>query len=396
MKQEEWTEQLRNRLSDHQEAVPDDLWAGIEAGLDAPVAQRRPAPLWHRWAAAAAVVLLLAGGTMVYFRGEREEVRGEQLEARGEKQEVRSEKQEVRDERVAEALKPAKSSQTLMPKMLETLETPDNPETPENPDIPDIPEVPDTPENPEPPETPEPIAQPENPFVIIDVATIDVTTHDSRRLTAALYAGNGLDNRYNTDRVQMSHDLAEKYYAMNDMMGTRSEEHIWLANFEEREHHERPFTIGLQLRYPLSGRLSLSSGLVYTRLKSEFTKVMKGNEVEQQQQLHYVGLPLGLQYRLWQIGHLGVYASAGGQVDWNVSARMGVNGSQYDIDKDRLQWSLNGAVGLAYDLTPHVALFAEPGFKYYIDNNSPVRNYFKDKPMNFSLQVGMQLNVGKR
>ena len=96
MKQEEWTEQLRNRLSDHQEAVPDDLWAGIEAGLDAPVAQRRPAPLWHRWAAAAAVVLLLAGGTMVYFRGEREEVRGEKLEARGEKQEVRSEKLEVR------------------------------------------------------------------------------------------------------------------------------------------------------------------------------------------------------------------------------------------------------------------------------------------------------------
>ena len=213
---------------------------------------------------------------------------------------------------------------------------------------------------------------------------------------AALYAGNGFDNRDHADRVQMSYDMAQKYNAMNVVMGTRSDEPIWLANYEEREHHERPFTIGLQLRYPLTERLSLSSGLVYTRLKSDFTKLMKGNEVSQQQQLHYLGVPLTLQYRLLRLGHLNVYAAAGGQADWNVSARMGVNGSQYDTTKDRLQWSLNGALGLAYDLTPHVALFAEPGIRHYFDNNSPVRNYFKDKPTSLSFKVGVQLNMGNK
>ena len=33
MKQEAWIKQLRDRLADHEEAAPADLWAGIEAKL---------------------------------------------------------------------------------------------------------------------------------------------------------------------------------------------------------------------------------------------------------------------------------------------------------------------------------------------------------------------------
>ena len=235
------------------------------------------------------------------------------------------------------------------------------------------------------------LPKPQNPF-----AAVKEKRHDNRQLLAALYVGNGQYNQDDIDRVQMSDAMAQKYNAVSAYNGARSEGPIWLADYEEREHHERPFSLGFQVRYQLTERLSLTSGLVYTRLKSEFTKLMKGTEVEQQQQLHYVGLPLGLQYRLLQLGHLNVYATAGTQADWNVNARMSVNGSQHDIDKDRLQWSLSGALGLSYDLTPHVALFAEPGIKHYFENGSSVQNYFKDKPTNLSLRVGVQLNVGKR
>ena len=235
------------------------------------------------------------------------------------------------------------------------------------------------------------LPQLQNPF-----AEVKEKRHDSRQLLAALFVGNGQNNRDDIARVQMSDAMAQKYNAMNAIAASRSDAPIWLANYEEREHHERPFVIGLQLCYPLNDRLSLNSGIVYTRLKSEFTKLMKGNEVEQQQLLHYIGVPLGLQYRFLQFGPLSVYASAGGQVDWNVAARMGINGSQFDIDKDLMQWSLNGGLGVSYDVTPHVALFVEPGVKYYIDNDSPVQNYFKDKPTNFSLQIGLQLNLGRK
>ena len=73
-----------------------------------------------------------------------------------------------------------------------------------------------------------------------------------------------------------------------------------------------------------------------------------------------------------------------------------VNGMQTDIGHDRLQWSLNGALGVACSLTPHVSLFAEPGVRHYFDNGSPLQNYFKDKPTSLSLRVGVQLNVGTK
>jgi hypothetical protein len=35
MSNKDWTEKLRDRLESHEMEAPDDLWAGIEAGLDA-------------------------------------------------------------------------------------------------------------------------------------------------------------------------------------------------------------------------------------------------------------------------------------------------------------------------------------------------------------------------
>ena len=51
MKQEAWIKQLRDRLADHEEAAPADLWAGIEAKLAQQAAPKRPriVPLWGRW-----------------------------------------------------------------------------------------------------------------------------------------------------------------------------------------------------------------------------------------------------------------------------------------------------------------------------------------------------------
>lgn len=237
----------------------------------------------------------------------------------------------------------------------------------------------------------------DNPLQYVWETADAVVSHSKRQmLVAALYAGDGLADRSNVDYVQMNHSLAQKYAMLNNINASRAMEPIWLTGYEEREYHERPFTIGLQVRYPLTRRLSLTSGLAYTRLKSQFTKVMKGSEVEQEQVLHDVGLPLGLQYQLLQFGHLIIYASADGQLDWNVSARMRVNGRQTDARRDRCQWSLGGSVGLSYALTPHVGLYVEPGIRHYLDNGSNIRNYFKDRPTNFSLQVGVQLNVGSK
>ena len=69
MSNKDWTEKLRDRLENHQVAAPDDLWAGIEAGLDAAEGKKGAAheeprkrravlvPL-RRWGVAAAIAAL--------------------------------------------------------------------------------------------------------------------------------------------------------------------------------------------------------------------------------------------------------------------------------------------------------------------------------------------------
>ena len=66
MKQEDWTKRLRDRLADHEEPAPVDLWADIEARLkeegivktSEPEAPKRPARLLPLWGKRIAVYIL--------------------------------------------------------------------------------------------------------------------------------------------------------------------------------------------------------------------------------------------------------------------------------------------------------------------------------------------------
>ena len=40
-----------------------------------------------------------------------------------------------------------------------------------------------------------------------------------------------------------------------------------------------------------------------------------------------------------------------------------------------------------------LGIYAEPGLRYYLKNNSKVNNFFKDQPFNWTLQVGIRLNL---
>ena len=54
---------------------------------------------------------------------------------------------------------------------------------------------------------------------------------------------------------------------------------------------------------------------------------------------------------------------------------------------------MGAAAGVEYDFVPNLGVYVEPGAKYYIKNGSGVDNIFKDKPFNFSLQIGLRYNM---
>ena len=110
--------------------------------------------------------------------------------------------------------------------------------------------------------------------------------------------------------------------------------------------------------------------------------------------LYYIGIPVGVSYKLLQTGRLTAYTMAGAQADFNIKASTTVNGQKTDAEKDNIQLSVNGTLGLEYDFLPQAGLYIEPGIRYNIDNGSKVKTYFKKHDLDFNLQLGIRVNFG--
>lgn len=159
--------------------------------------------------------------------------------------------------------------------------------------------------------------------------------------------------------------------------------------------HRHPFKVGLSIRYRLSNRLSVQSGLNYSYLQSDLTQVNGTAETTERQRLHYLSVPVNVSYSIVRTKRVDVYATGGAEVGKLVSGKRENNGSSTSVSEHRLQYSVNAAVGASYDFGGGVSVFVEPGVSHYFNNHSDVVNYYKDKPTNFSLNVGLRLSVGK-
>ena len=165
-------------------------------------------------------------------------------------------------------------------------------------------------------------------------------------------------------------------------------------NQQGNAKHHAPVSVGLQVAFGIAPRLSLSTGLVYTRTSSDFYPYAPSSNYNVHQVLHYVGIPVGLNYVFWQSGGFHAYVMAGAEADYNVKNDTEEEGvKKEDAKRDRVQFSGKASLGAQYDITPKVGLYIEPGAKYYFDNGSHVENTFKDKKLNFNLQFGLRFNL---
>lgn len=165
-------------------------------------------------------------------------------------------------------------------------------------------------------------------------------------------------------------------------------------NQQVNAKHHAPVSVGLQVAFGIAPRLSLSTGMVYTRTSSDFYPYAPGSSYNVHQVLHYVGIPVGLNYEFWQSGGFHAYVMAGAEADYNVKNDTEEEGvKKENAKRDRVQFSGKASLGAQYDITLKVGLYIEPGAKYYFDNGSHVENTFKDKKLNFNLQFGLRFNL---
>ena len=176
------------------------------------------------------------------------------------------------------------------------------------------------------------------------------------------------------------------------------------AEIETQIKHKLPVRFGLTFAYGLNSRLSIESGLTYTILMSDIKEGSKNNYYTGNQTLHYIGIPLTVRYKVFSWKKLDLYASAGvltekrvaGKIDKNYVLQNNTEKTEKEtIASHPFQFSANIGAGIQYSLTRKVGLYVEPGMSYYFDDNSPVETIYKEKPLNFNLNLGLRLTFGK-
>ena len=225
----------------------------------------------------------------------------------------------------------------------------------------------------------------EIPTLVISGEPPSPVTFENWSDYAAFLAENPDDGRSHTRSVIMNIALNNANQPGNDKIVRKS-------------HHYMPISFSLALKYKLSNRFSLETGLSYSRLKSEFEMGSNGNTIKEQQTIHYLGIPVKGICNMYTGKAWSLYGSLGVTMEIPVYSPFNTNyylhGALEATDKTTLrvpwQWSVGTGLGLQYNLTPSIGLFAEPSLQYYIPTGSDIETYRTEHPFTFSLPLGIR------
>lgn len=425
MSKKDWTERMRKRMEDYEMAPTDDLWDRIEAGLDAAEGKkgiverngrRHSAIVWLRRCGVAAAV---AGLCVLGWQSYHVEPDGQVVvkadsthsEGVGRSDEREMAAVENRESTVVgEKVVPGTRRGIIRLASGDRAKHADADGRPVDVDAAtehaeEIAAVP-TQENNEgnpPSETDRTQTEvirmpvPERPSTTYaSVIEKPHAGHRGRSVELSVYGSNGFSESRQSNGVEMTGEMANSYYGlMASLKRGAPMPKIYLSGYEERSHHHRPVSMGLSVGVPMGRRLTLTTGLTYTKLDAEFLKIMPKNRILKEQELYYVGLPVNMNYRMDADKWVTVYAATGIAADLNVKAKTATEGVETEMPKDKPQFSMQVAVGMQINVTPQVGLYVEPGVKYYFDNGSTVSTFFKEKPCSFNLQLGVRWNIDK-
>lgn len=417
-------------MEDYSEPLPDGLWDKLETELEE---QNKPKviPLWRRWQAAAAVLILLVSSLTYWFWSSPEADFQNQQLAVEVKDTPLPENRPIQDQVTAEVAMPGKSEPEMKltastDVVLEQAVRKVSVEEEKTDEV--IVEEPEKEES----------KTIKNETL---TETADTQVQQKKRLRASreadrermkqnaeeakskstrssgfslgVGAGNTPYGSLSTFDGMGSFVARSAYYVSSDLNmapvnnGGLAYSQILLEDAAQSPQtsvkHHMPVTIGFSLDWNLDKNWTLETGLNYTLLSSDIRSGSK-SYVEETQKLHYVGIPLKIRRSIWQNRWFSVYASVGGAVEKCVSGRLEsvtvTNGGnrtseRTSLEVDPLQWSVAAAAGAQVNFTSRLGLYLEPGVAYYFDDHSGVETIRKEHPFNFNLQLGLRFHVIK-
>ena len=179
---------------------------------------------------------------------------------------------------------------------------------------------------------------------------------------------------------------------------------ILLANqsqpVEARIRHKVPVTFGLSLYYNLGKKWGIGTGLNYTKLASELHSGTDANYIKGDQIVHYIGIPVQINYNVVQKGRFTGYVTGGALLEKPIAGSITTNyivndeikeTSKENLEHKPLQFSVNTAVGFQLKLIDKLGIYAEPGIGYHFKGDHSLNTIYREKPFYFNVRFGVRL-----
>ena len=229
--------------------------------------------------------------------------------------------------------------------------------------------------------------------------------NSQRKTSLGVYYGNmsassiDLGAKYGDNLVLAS----EPFYnsPITDYQNDVSDTYVVTPPTINKANHHQPIRVGLSLRYAISPRWSLLTGVNYSYLQSDFSSYNNRTSTDKKQKLHYIGIPVNLSYTLWQKKKFNLYLIAGAQAEKLVKGQTETTTTQHNqsttsntenVHENKPVFSTNTSLGVEYQLGKFIGLFAEPGVSYYFKNGSGIESSYTEKPFNFNFNLGVRVN----
>jgi len=186
---------------------------------------------------------------------------------------------------------------------------------------------------------------------------------------------------------------------MNDLAGSIFPEYSYDRSIYEKSrdfNHSIPLSFGVQLQYKLNNRFAISSGVNYTMLKSTFSTSQYAENYTVEQNLHYIGVPIGAKFFFAKSGRVNFYINAGATIEKCVAAQFTLRSQttteDYSESVKPLAASVYSGVGAEFMFGRQFGLYFDPGFSYFFDTNQP-RSIRTERPFNFKVEIGFRIHL---
>jgi hypothetical protein len=158
--------------------------------------------------------------------------------------------------------------------------------------------------------------------------------------------------------------------------------------YNESYRHEIPISFGVSVRYNLTDKLSVNTGLNYTRYTSTRERYYyTGGADMDKQYAHYLGIPVRLDWLAVNKKHFNFYIGAGVQADKCIYATVG----NERLREKEVLFGLNGALGFQVNIVPMVGLYFEPEISYALNEGS-IETFRYNEPLMISARAGLRFN----